>query len=154
MDSIFRGCYRSVVSSSLKNTHLLTLTPAIGLRVDQNVIREGVRVIGRDWRDVIAFAIDSLYDFEHGQLQLFLHLPPVPHRLRFAPRRCQCNIYYPILPYCLFIRFRDEPAFLALLFKKLNNKLAAAGFGLVLWRLLRRTRVELTDQSVRALLDE
>ena len=50
--------------SLLENAH--TLAPAVVLRVDQDMIRESVRVLGGNGRNMVFVLLDDIGDFKDG----------------------------------------------------------------------------------------
>jgi hypothetical protein len=135
-----------------EDAHFLNV--GICLRIHQDLVRKWIRLIRCYRRDVVAFPVDCVDYLEDGRLQLCFHLPAIPYCFWLASRRCQCDVDSPVLPDLLFVCFRNEPSFLSLLLEELHDEQATSSFRLVLRRLLRRRRIELTDEYVGALLNE
>ena len=103
------------------------------LLIDHNLIREWIRLVRRDGRNMIPLSIDRGDNLHHSPLQLFLHLPSIPLRVLLTSCTRQSDVYIPNLPYRLLVGFGHEPALAALLLKKLQREMAVSCFRLILW---------------------
>ena len=128
------------------------LAPSVALRVDQDLVRERIRLIRRDGRYMVPLLVRSVHDLHCRSMQLLLHLSPIPCSFRFAPRACQRHLDDPVLPDRLLVCFRYEPAFPPLPLQKLHNEYTAPCLGRVLRRGLLRHRVQVPQYGRRTLI--